>query len=229
MIHRILKKVTRMIVYLLIAAVLILGVPTLAARFYALSKSHPLKDSPSAPVAIVFGAGLLRDGSPSPILRDRVGTASALYLAGKVDKILMSGDNRFANYNEPQAMKDFALELGIPAEDIVLDYAGRRTYDTCYRAKRIFGVDQALLITQDYHLPRALVTCNALGVKSEGIKADQRAYNSRSLRYWKIREIPATLVAFVDVYITRPLPVLGNPEPIFPDKLSMTIPFETGN
>lgn len=218
---RTLKKVLRFMLYLLVAAVLILGLPTLIAKLYALSKTHPLSESPSAPVAIVFGAGLLRDGSPSPILRDRIGTASALYFAGKVEKILMSGDNRYANYNEPKAMKEFALELGIPEEDIVLDYAGRRTYDTCYRARQIFGVEQALLVTQDYHLPRALMTCNALGLKAYGVKADQRIYNSHSMRYWKIREIPATLVAFVDVFITQPLPVLGEPEPIFPDKMSM--------
>ena len=93
--------------------------------------------------------------------------------AGKVEKLLLSGDNRTLDYNEPGAMRAYAISLGVPAEDIVLDYAGRRTYDTCFRAKAIFGVDQVLLVTQMFHLPRALYTCRALGIEAEGIPADQ--------------------------------------------------------
>lgn len=204
-----------MLLYLLIAAVLIFGVPTLIAELYAYSRTHPVTESPTARVAIVFGAGLMRDGTPTPILRDRVATAVDLYFNGKVEKLLMSGDNRFVDHNEPKSMQEYALELGVPEEDIVLDYAGRRTYDTCYRAKHIFGVEQALLITQRFHLPRALLTCNGLGLPAEGVQADQRNYNSRSMRFWRFREIPATLVAVWDVFITHPLPVLGDPEPIF--------------
>lgn len=162
----------------------------------------------------------MRDGSPTPILRDRVASAAELYFTGKVEKLLMSGDNRFIDYNEPQAMKEYALELGVPEQDIILDYAGRRTYDTCYRAKHIFGLQQALLVTQHYHLPRALLTCNGLGLKAEGVQADRRDYNPRSMRFWRMREIPASLVAFVETFITHPLPVLGEPEPIFPDQIS---------
>lgn len=207
-----------MLLYLLIAAIVIIGLPTLIAELYAPSKTYSASEVTPAPVAIVFGAGLMRDGSPTPILRDRVATAAGLYFSGKVEKLLMSGDNRFIDYNEPQAMKDFALELGVPEKDIVLDYAGRRTYDTCYRAKSIFGVQQALLVTQHYHQPRALLTCNSLGLKAYGVEADKRDYNPRSMRYWRVREIPATLVAFVEVFITRPVPVLGEPEPIFAEK-----------
>jgi vancomycin permeability regulator SanA len=89
--------------------------------------------------AIIFGAGLRRDGTPTAMLRDRVLTGAELYFSGKVDKLLMSGDNRFVDYNEPEAMRQFALSVGVPAEAIVLDYAGRRTYDTCYRAKLSSG------------------------------------------------------------------------------------------
>ena len=108
------------------------------------------------PVVIVFGAGLRRDGTPTTVLRDRVETAAELYRQGKVEKLLMSGDNRFVDYNEPEAMRQYALQLGIPDEDIVLDYAGRRTYDTCYRAGAIFGVKKVILVTQLFHLPRAI-------------------------------------------------------------------------
>jgi SanA protein len=167
------------------------------------------------PVAIVFGAGLHWDGSPTPVLRDRVKAAVGLYNQGKVQKLLFSGDNRFIEYNEPGAMQDYAIELGVPIEDIILDFAGRRTYDTCYRAKSIFKVDQALLVTQKFHLPRALFLCDQLGINSEGVNADLRDYSQYSLRYWNIREIFATLAAMWDVWIERPIPVLGEELPIF--------------
>jgi SanA protein len=129
--------------------------------------------------------------------------------------LLMSGDNRFVNYNEPAAMRNYALELGVPDEDIVLDYAGRRTYDTCYRASKIFGLDRVILVTQGFHLPRAIYTCNFLGLEANGVQADQREYRRRSLIYWEMRETIATLVALWEVHVSHPLPVLGNPEPIF--------------
>ncbi|MCX8026039.1 MAG: YdcF family protein, partial [Thermanaerothrix sp.] len=105
-------------------AIFLLGISNLTAWLYAKPRTFTLQDSPTAPVAIVFGAGLSRDGSPSPVLRDRVATAAQLYFEGKVSKLLMSGDNRFINYNEPGAMRDYALQLGVPDTDIVLDYAG---------------------------------------------------------------------------------------------------------
>ena len=130
-----------------------------------------------------------------------------------MEKILMSGDNRFLNYNEPGAMKDYALQLGVPEEDIIQDFAGRRTYDTCYRARDIFLVDNIILVTQRFHLSRALYTCSALGLTAEGVAADLRTY--REAPYWNIREIPACLNAFIQVHFTRPEPVLGEQEPIF--------------
>jgi SanA protein len=177
---------------------------------------YSIEDSPHAKVAIVFGAGLQHDGSPSPVLRDRVETAANLYLDGKVEKLLMSGDNRFVDYNEPGAMRAYAVSLGVPEEDIVLDYAGRRTYDTCYRARYIFQVDEAILVTQSYHLPRALFTCNQVGIKSVGVSADLRTYMNSSLFTWNMRELPASLVALWEVWVSHPLPVMGEVEPIFP-------------
>jgi SanA protein len=160
---------------------------------------------------------LWRDGSPTPVLRDRVATAAELYFSGKVEKILMSGDNRVVEYNEPAAMRAYALSLGVPDEAIVLDYAGRSTYDTCYRAGAIFGLHEVILVTQQYHLPRALYTCQALGLDAIGVSADRRIYRRSSLFYWNLRELPATLNAVLEVYLLQPLPVLGNPEPIFSD------------
>ena len=119
---------------------------------------------PSSPTAIVLGAGYLPSGRLSSALADRMDTAIALYQAGKVNKLLLTGDNRVADYNEPAAMAAYAQARGVPREDLVLDYAGRRTYDSCYRASVIFGAEQAILVTQDFHLPRALYTCNQLGL-----------------------------------------------------------------
>ncbi len=202
--------------YTALATLLILGLPRLITAIYSSTRTHTLETIPAQRIAIVFGAGLNRDGTPSPVLRDRVATAAQLYFAGKVEKLLMSGDNRFIEYNEPAAMRNYAIQLGVPADAIVLDYAGRRTYDTCYRAKAIFEVQQAILVTQAYHLPRALFTCNALGLPATGVPADQRTYSTRWHTFWQLREIPATLVAFWETTISRPLPVLGKPEPIFP-------------
>ena len=176
---------------------------------------HSTEDSPSERVAIIFGAGLRRDGTPTAILRDRVETGASLYFAGKVEKLLMSGDNQVVEYNEPESMRQYALSLGVPDEAIVLDYAGRRTYDTCYRAKAIFGVDSALLVTQRFHLPRALFLCNALGVKAVGVEANNNSYLKRSLFIWNVREQFATFTAFMDVFVRKPIPILGQAEPIF--------------
>jgi SanA protein len=136
-----------------------------------------------------------------------------LYRAGKVRKLLMTGDNRQVEYNEPGHMREYALELGVPDADIVLDYAGRRTYDSCYRARHIFGVDAAILVTQAYHLDRALFTANGLGIDAVGVAADRRDYAFITQYWW--REMLATGLAAVEVYITHPEPVLGDPLPIF--------------
>jgi len=162
------------------------------------------------PVAIVFGAGIRPDGRVSPMLRDRMDTAIDLYRAGLVRKLLVSGDNRFANYDEPGRMYDYAVSQGLPPYDVVRDYAGRRTYDTCYRASAIFGVTQAILVTQRFHLPRAIFTCRNLGVDAVGFSADRRIYFSNP--YYRLRDAFATLRAWWDVVLIRPTPVLGPKE-----------------
>jgi SanA protein len=214
------QKIKRMLARLILPvfslAFLALAIPRLVTALHARSRVVSMKNAPSKPAAVVFGAGLTRAGTPTPVLRDRVDTAAALYFAGKVEKILMSGDNRYIDYNEPQAMKDYALNQGIPEAAIVLDYAGRSTYDTCYRAKYIFGLRDVLLVTQGFHLPRAIYICQNLGLDAVGVIADRRAYRARSILFWSLRELPATLAAFWDVHLARPLPVLGDQEPIFP-------------
>ena len=201
---------------ILIAAAVVLTLPRLVTSIYAMPRTFTVESAPPSRVAIVFGAGLWRDGSPTPVLRDRVATAAQLYFSGRVEKLLLSGDNSETHYNEPGAMREYALTLGIPDEAIVLDYAGRRTYDTCFRARAIFGIEEAILVTQQFHLPRALYVCNRHGIHAAGVPADRRQYNRRSLFWWNLREAPATLVALWEVHFTRPQPILGKKEPIFP-------------
>jgi SanA protein len=219
MFRRILKIFSRLLITLLSLGALLLFVPRLVTALHAITRLYTIQEVPARRAAVVFGAGLWRDGSPTPVLRDRVTTAAQLYFEGKVEKILMSGDNRFVDYNEPGAMQAYALQLGVPHEAIVLDYAGRRTYDTCYRAKAIFGLQEAILVTQSFHLPRALYTCSRLGLDTVGVPADLRTYPRRSLAFWNLRELIATLTALWEVHIAHPLPVLGNPEPIFPSQV----------
>jgi SanA protein len=214
MLRKILKMIIKMFLVLTIIGLVTFSLPRVITAIASRNKIESVATSPGGKIALVFGAGLLRDGTPSPVLRDRVSTAAQLYFAGKVQKILMSGDNRFIDYNEPASMQAYAIELGVPPEAIVLDYAGRRTYDTCYRAKHIFGLEEAILVTQKYHLTRALFTCNGIGLKATGVAADLRIYHPRSMAFWNLRELPASVVALWQVWVSHPLPVLGDPEPI---------------
>lgn len=216
MIQRVTKILFRFSGVLLAAGMLVLILPRLITSIYASTRLYSVRSVPQKRIAVVFGAGLWRDGSPTPVLRDRVVTAVELLLSGKVEKLLMSGDNRFVYYNEPGSMRKYALTLGIPEDAIVLDYAGRSTYDTCYRAKQIFGVNEAILVTQSFHLPRAMFICRVLGIKAVGVPADQREYSIGSWIYWNVRELPATLFALWELFITHPLPILGEPEVIWP-------------
>lgn len=167
------------------------------------------ESAPPERVAIVFGAGLSRNGRPTPVLYDRIATAVGLYQTGKIDTLLMSGDG--TTNMETRAMRQTALELGVPDNAIWLDPAGLDTYATCYRAKALFGVTRALLVTQNFHLPRALFICDALGITAQGVMADQRTYRRSSLAYWNFREIFATANAWWDVTVARPTPVPGEP------------------
>jgi len=213
-----LKKIIRFLwrFTLILASLAFLGLflPKLIILLFAAPRTFTVDNVPAERVAIVFGAGLLRDGSAGPVLRDRVETAVQLYRQGNVQKLLMSGDNRFVNYNEPEAMRQYALDLGVPDGDIVLDYAGRRTYDTCYRANAIFQLNSAILVTQSFHLPRALFLCNSFGVQSTGVEANNTYFRKISRLYWNTRELFATVQSVWDVRVSKPLPVLGDPEPI---------------
>ncbi|MBN3895730.1 MAG: YdcF family protein [Nostoc sp. NOS(2021)] len=171
---------------------------------------------PAQRVAIVFGAGVYPDGTLTPMLGDRVSAAVELYKLGRVQKLLMTGDNSRNDYNEVLAMQSYAVERGVPIQNITLDYAGFSTYESCYRAKDIFGVKQAVLITQKFHLPRAVYTCNQLGVKASGLGTpDWESYGFATVMYSTLREQLSTLKALWQVHITHPQPTfLGSFEGI---------------
>jgi SanA protein len=199
------------VILVLLGAVAAALAALLLARLwsYSAAQGRIYSDAAELPhrrMVIVFGAGVYK-GLPTPMLADRVVAAVELYKAGVVDKLLVSGDNRTVDYNEPAVMRRVALEMGVPDADIVPDYAGRSTYDTCYRAKAIFGVNEAILVTQRFHLDRAVMICQGLGLQSVGFVADQRDY--RNVWWNELRELPATLNAIAEVYITKPRPVLG--------------------
>ncbi len=215
MLKQALKFLRRLLLALAALGLLVLLGPRLITTLASWSHVYNVYTAPAQPVAVIFGAGLTRTGEPTAILKDRVETGAQLYFSGKVQKLLMSGDNRTLSYNEPEAMRQYAMSLGVPSAAIVLDYAGRRTYDTCYRARAIFGLDSVLLVTQPFHMPRALFLCNALGLKAAGVEATNHHYWPPLMLIWNAREQLATVGAFVDVYVSRPLPVLGSPEPIF--------------
>ncbi len=187
----------------------------LLPRLFVLMKTRSmifsLEEVPAKRVAIVFGGGLNRNGTLTPEIASRVETAADLYFAGKTEKLLMSGDNRFVNYNEPAAMREYAMRLGVPDAAITLDYAGRRTYDTCYRAGYIFKLKEAILVTQPYHLSRSLYTCDRLGLKAVGVPASK----TYTYVYGNSREFLAVIAMLWDVHVSHPLPVLGTPEPIY--------------
>jgi vancomycin permeability regulator SanA len=169
-------------------------------------------DAPATAVGLVFGAGA-PEGKPSPMLVGRLKLSADLYRRGKVQVLLVSGDNSRSHYNEPKVMRDYLIGEGVPRDRIVLDYAGFDTWDSCVRAKKIFGLDRAILITQRFHLPRALTLCRSAGIDAWGVGDDSRPYAPTATFVSYVRELPAGLKAAFDL-VVRPDPhFLGPREP----------------
>jgi vancomycin permeability regulator SanA len=190
----------------------------LAAMLYVNATTAPFrytapKDVPTERVAVVFGAGV-RGDQPTRVLTERIQGAVELYQLGLVNKLLMTGDNGRVDYDEVTVMGRYAEQLGVLASDITLDYAGFSTYESCYRLRPIFGVERAVLVTQNFHLPRAVYTCRALGVDAVGFGlADSGRYSPLLFNLYSnnIREALATIKALLDLHITRPLPTFLGP------------------
>lgn len=166
-----------------------------------------------AHTAIVLGAGLIRGGKLSTIFKDRVDIAIALYQAGKVKTILVSGDDGTPTHNEVNPARDYLLTKGIPSKDIFLDHAGFDTYSSMYRAREVFLVDKAIVITQSFHLPRSVFIAHSLGIDAYGIPANQHGYSFKN----NIREVFADVKAVFDIishrkpkYLGEEIPITGN-------------------
>jgi vancomycin permeability regulator SanA len=169
-------------------------------------------DVPTLPVALVLGAGVTGD-RPSPLLARRLDLAAELFRRGKVRALLVSGDNSTKDYDEPTVMRAYLMAKGIPDRKIVRDYAGFDTWNSCIRAKRIFGVDAAIVVTQDFHLPRAVALCRAAGIVAWGVGDDSLAARPRPTLTAYAREPLATIKAVYSVVRKPPPRFLGPPEP----------------
>ncbi len=157
---------------------------------------------------LVLGAGVRPGGKPSLMLQDRLDKAVELYEAGVSDRIIVSGDHRENDYNEVQVMKDYLIEQGIPSEAIFMDHAGLSTYDSMYRADYIFGVKRAVIVTQEYHMYRAIADAEAMGIDAYGVCAKKVTYNGQLSR--DIREIAARVKDVVYGIMKPEATVLGD-------------------
>ena len=211
------KKILKIgLIIIFIVAVLVLSI-----NFYVIlsTKKQILKDSEYSNLKdidciLVLGAGVWGD-RPSPMLEDRLNTAIMLYEEGIASKIIMSGDHGREDYDEVNIMKEYAIKKGIPSEDIFMDHAGFSTYDSIYRAKEIFEAENILIVTQEYHLYRALHIANSLDINANGINSDPRKYAGQVYR--EIREIIARNKDFV-ISIFKPKPkYLGEIIPVSGD------------
>ena len=216
--HRIFKRI--LIVFLCLA---IVGVTSLFIinghvkssgkdRILTVEKAEELDD---VDCIIVLGCQVKDDGSLSHMLRDRLMRGLEVYEAGAAPKLLMSGDHGREDYDEVGAMKNYAIENGVPSENIFMDHAGFSTYETVYRAKEIFGADKVIIVTQEYHLYRSLYIAKQLGVEAYGVSSDLNTYAAQSMR--DFREVLARCKDWAmcifkpePTYLGEAIPVSGN-------------------
>ena len=202
-----------LLLLLLAAAAAVLG----GSAYVVWSARAEILSQEEAPPAnldciLVLGCGVHADGTPTPMLRSRMTRAVELYQAGWADKLLLSGDNSRADYNEVATMKTLALEGGVPEEDIVLDHAGFSTYDSLYRARDVFLAERIVIITQEYHLSRALYLADALGLEAWGVAAAPRNDAGQIMR--DAREILARDKAILWAILQPEPKFLGDPIPL---------------
>lgn len=198
----------------LFGVILIAAVASMPAIWVHMSSSpyqHGRADVPSATVGIVFGAKVSGEKA-SPFLAGRLDLASDLYRTGKVRVLLVSGDNSTKNYDEPDVMRQYLINRGVPANAVVTDYAGFDTWDSCARAHRIFGVDHAILVSQSFHIPRAIALCRANGIDAYGVGDDSSAASESMTIYGRVREFFADDKAMWQALVTKPEPHFLGPK-----------------
>jgi len=206
----------RLGVLLLVMVVLINLIVYYKSKEYCYSR---ISEVPVSYTAIVLGAKVHSPGKPSYILQDRLDAALDLYQAGKIKRFLLTGDHGQSNYDEVNTMKAYLLDKGVDTRDVFLDHAGFDTYNSMVRAKQVFQVTDAIVVTQDFHLPRAVYLARAKGLNAFGLASDRREY--RTINYLRFRELSARIKAFGEVLINKEPVFLGTPIPITGDsKLS---------
>lgn len=210
----------KMIKYILIIIMIgIMGICLLSLYVKLSTKNRIItieeaKKEENVDCILVLGS-LVTNGSPSPMLKDRLDTGINLYKEGASNKIIMSGDHGQKNYNEVGVMKTYGIDNEVPSENIFMDHAGFSTYDSIYRAKEIFKAKKIIIVTQEYHLYRSLYIAKSLGLEAYGVSADTRKYNGQLKR--EIREILArdkdvvkSIIKPKSTYLGEPIPVSGN-------------------
>lgn len=204
-----------------LAVCLIVGVFYIGVNWYMSASASDRILTPEDAAALdadcilVLGAGLRKDGSPSPILQERLNRGISLYRDGAAPKLLMSGDHGRVEYNEVGTMKAYAIEAGIPSEDIFMDHAGFSTYESLYRARDIFCAKRIIIVSQEYHLYRALYIADQLGLEAYGVSADVQVFFGQTTR--EMRESAARVKDFLycalepkPTYLGEAIPVSGN-------------------
>ncbi len=211
-------KIAKTGLAVLATALLIYGAVLGVDRIFAAISKHGIFSADSVPhkqAVLVLGARIYPDGRLSPVLEDRVLTGVEIYSGGKADKLIMSGDHGSNEYDEVNSAKKLILDLHVPPEDVFLDYAGFDTYDSIYRAKAVFGATDLVIVTQAYHLPRALFIARGLGLDAVGVVADRQNY--AKLGYFRKREKLANLKALYDIVFRSEPKYLGEEIPISGD------------
>jgi vancomycin permeability regulator SanA len=215
----------RIVLLVMLAGAVAVTATAEAASRRILAEAAPLAHDdvtavPARRVAVVFGAKVEADGKPGPALTDRLRGAVDLYRAGRVSHLLMTGDNRFETYDEVTAMRDWAVAAGVPTEAITRDFAGLDTYDSCWRARAIFGVRDAVLVTQAFHVSRALYLCRRQGIDAVGLavpdwqhlpERSPTVYPREMQLQYTVREWLARANATVDAEIRQRDPAIGGP------------------
>ena len=171
---------------------------------------------PNADAILVLGAYVYPNGTVSTMLNDRLSAGYELYEQGKAPKLIVSGDHGRKDYDEVNSMKSFLKDKGVPNKDIFMDHAGFSTYESMYRARDIFKVQKVIIVTQEYHLMRAVYVARAMGIEAYGVATDRRDY--RAMELYKLREIAARNKDFLWVKVIKPKPTfLGDEIPVFGD------------
>ena len=201
--RRIGRLVRRLLLALLGLVVLVFGVPTAVVYIVAGPHTYSPEDVPSHDVTLVMGAAMWGT-TPSPALQKRLDVAAQLYLTGKTKVIIVSG-HVDSGYNEPKGMAAALVAQGVPADKIVADNRGDDTYSSCARALDVFGVKSLIVVTQTYHLPRALATCRLLHIDAVGVGTGPGSYDATWFRY-QAREIAANVKLMYQVATSHKIP-----------------------